>query len=57
LTISPFLGLTFKLVQEAEKSWRRIRGYERIAELMAGGVFKDGEPVREKENEPQQRAA
>jgi transposase-like protein len=54
---STVLGLAFKLVQEAEKSWRRIRGYERIAELMAGGIFKDGEPVREKENEPQQRAA
>ncbi len=25
-----FLGLTFKLIEEAEKSWRRIRGAERI---------------------------
>jgi len=54
---STFLGLAFKLVQEAEKSWRRIRGSERIAELMDGVVFKDGEPVREKEQEQQQLAA
>lgn len=54
---STFLGLAFKLVQEAEKSWRRIRGYERIAELMGGVVFKDGEPVKEEEQEQQQRLA
>jgi transposase-like protein len=54
---STFLGLAFKLVKEAEKSWRRIRGYERIAELMDGIVFRDGEPVREKEQEQQQLAA
>jgi transposase-like protein len=54
---STFLGLAFKLVQEAEKTWRRIRGHERIAELMEGVVFKDGEPMREKEQEQQQCAA
>jgi transposase-like protein len=54
---STFLGLAFKLVQEAEKSWRRIRGYERIAELMGGVLFKDGEPVKEEEQEQQQLAA
>lgn len=56
---STFLGLAFKLVQEAEKSWRRIRGHERIAELMGGVLFKDGEPVKdqEQEQEPQQLAA
>ena len=40
-----FLGLAFKLVQEAEKSWRRIRGIERIAHLLKGMVFRDGIPV------------
>jgi transposase-like protein len=58
---STFLGLVFKLVQEAEKSWRRIRGSERIAELMAGVVFRDGvkegKPAREKGEEQQQLAA
>ena len=54
---STFLGLAFKLVQEAEKSWRRIRGHERIAELMGGVLFKDGEPVREDQQEQQRLAA
>lgn len=54
---STFLGLAFKLVQEAEKSWRRIRGYERIAELMGGVLFKDGEPVKEEEQQQQRLAA
>ena len=53
---SSFLGLAFKLVQEAEKSWRRIRGHERIAELMGGVLFKDGEPVKEQEQEQQRLA-
>lgn len=47
---STFLGLAFKLVQEAEKSWRRIRGVERIGELLAGRTFTDG-------TQKQQRAA
>ena len=41
---STFLGLAFKLIQEAQKSWRRIRGVERIDEMLAGIVFKDGAP-------------
>lgn len=45
LSRATFLGLVFKLVQEAAKSWRRIRGAERIPELMQGVVFKDGIPV------------
>ncbi len=52
-----FLGLAFKLVQEAEKSWRRIRGSEHIAELMDGVVFKDGEPIKDKEEQEQQQRA
>ena len=45
VTRSTFLGLAFKLVQEAQKSWRRIRAVERIAELLAGTVFRDGVPA------------
>jgi transposase-like protein len=54
---STFLGLAFKLVQEAEKSWRRIRGPERIAELLKGMVFKDGLPVSDNPPEQQRMAA
>ena len=52
-----FLGLAFKLVQEAEKSWRRIRGVERIDELLAGIVFTDGVPATEDETTQQKLAA
>jgi putative transposase len=52
-----FLGLAFKLVQEAQKSWRRIRGIERIAELLAGMVFKDGIPAPDDPPERQRMAA
>jgi hypothetical protein len=52
VTRSNFLGLVFKLVQEAEKSWRRIQNAERIAERMQGVVFADGEPVKEQDQEP-----
>jgi transposase-like protein len=52
-----FLGLAFKLVQEAQKSWRRIRGIERIAELLEGMVFKDGIPAPDDPPERQRMAA
>ena len=48
-----FLGLAFKLVQKAEKSWRRIRGAERIDELLAGTIFRDGVPATNDDNEQQ----
>lgn len=52
-----FLGLAFKLVKEAKKSWRRIRGIERIADLLAGMVFQDGVPAPDSPSERQQMAA
>ena len=42
-----FLGLAFKLIEEAEKSWRRINGVERIELLLKGVTFKDGEAVHD----------
>ncbi len=48
-----FLGLAFKLIEEAEKSWRRIRGADRIELLLKGIVFKDGEAVND--NPPPQQ--
>ncbi len=52
-----FLGLAFKLVQEAQKSWRRIQGAERIADLLKGMVFKDGVAVPDDPPQPQRMAA
>jgi len=45
--------LAFKLIEEAEKSWRRIRGYEKIELLLKGVTFKDGEAVQD--NPPPQQ--
>jgi transposase-like protein len=42
-----FLGLAFKLVEEAEKTWRRINGADKIELLLKGIAFKDGEPVQD----------
>jgi len=52
-----FLGLAFKLIEEAEKSWRRIRGAERIELLLKGIVFKDGEAVQDNPSLQQQNLA
>lgn len=40
-----FLGLAFKLIEEAEKSWRRIKGASLLELLLKGVPFKDGEAV------------
>lgn len=53
VTRATFLGLAFKLIEEAEKTWRRIRGVDMIALLLKGVVFKDGEAVSE--NPPPQQ--
>jgi putative transposase len=53
LSRSTFLGLAFKLMEEAEKSWRRIRGADRIKPLLDGVPFKDGIPVQD--NPPEQQ--
>jgi transposase-like protein len=52
-----FLGLAFKLIEEAEKTWRQIRGATKIAELLKGTVFKDGEPVTDNPPAEQRLAA
>ena len=52
-----FLGLAFKLIEEAEKSWRRIRGADKIELLLKGIPFKDGEPVLDDQPVQQKLAA
>jgi len=42
-----FLVLAFKLIEKAEKTWRRINGPEQIKLLLEGIAFKDGEPVQD----------
>jgi len=48
-----FLGLAFKLIEEAEKAWRRIRGADKIEALLTGVPFKDG--MQAKDNPPEQQ--
>ena len=52
-----FLGLAFKLIEEAEKSWQKIRGSEKIELLLKGIPFKDGEPVQDSPPVQQKLAA
>jgi len=45
--------MVFKLVEAAQKSWRRLRGYNQLPKLIQGVRFTDGiEVVR-----PQDQAA
>ena len=57
LSRATFLGLAFKLMEEAEKSWRKIRGADKISVLLAGVPFKDGLPVQDNPPEQQKLAA
>ncbi|MBM3273377.1 IS256 family transposase [Candidatus Kaiserbacteria bacterium] len=54
------LGLVFQLMLAAEKGWRRIRGFNRLPEVIVGVCFQDGIAVateQEKAMETQQMAA
>ena len=46
-SVGATLTMVFKLTQEAEKRWRKLRGYEMIPFVMAGEKFIDGEPENE----------
>ena len=43
------LSMVFKLVESAEKGWRKLRGYKLIEKVVRGVCFKDGEEVKEEE--------
>jgi transposase-like protein len=57
LSRATFLGLAFKLMEEAEKSWHKIRGADRIRPLLYGVPFKDGIPAPDNLPEQQELAA
>jgi transposase-like protein len=52
-----FLGLAFKLAEEAAKTWRRIRAPEQVAEHLGGTRYNDGIPVLDDPPEEQREAA
>ncbi len=43
--------MVFKLTQSAERSWRRLDGSERLAQVIEGVRFRDGEPVQAAEEQ------
>ncbi|VVE86032.1 transposase [Pandoraea sputorum] len=45
LSRKTFLGMAFKLIEAAEQTWRRIRGADKIEQLLNGIPFKDGTPA------------
>lgn len=54
------LGLVFQLALTAEKSWRKIRGFKRLPDVIEGIRFQDGIAIiteSEKTEETQQTAA
>jgi hypothetical protein len=57
LSRTTFLGLAFKLMEEAEKSWRKMRGAEKLKPLLDGVPFKDGLPAPDNLPEQQELAA
>jgi transposase-like protein len=51
------LALIFKLGLEAEKSWRRIRGFDHLAKVITGIRFKDGVEVTQQDQQFSRAAA
>ena len=45
------LAMVFKLARSAERRWRRLDGTERLAMVVQGVRFRDGEPVQTTEEQ------
>jgi putative transposase len=45
------LAMVFKLAKSAERHWRRLDGTDRLAQVIAGVRFRDGEPVQDTEEQ------
>ena len=45
------LAMAFKLAKSAEQRWRRLDGSERLAQIIEGVRFRDGEPVQAAEEQ------
>lgn len=50
------LAMMFKLAQSASKRWRRLRGYEKLSQVLAGRSFQDGIIQDQKETEQESAA-
>jgi putative transposase len=45
------LAMVYRLAKSAERSWRRLDGSERLAQVIQGVRFRDGEPVQAAEEQ------
>jgi putative transposase len=45
------LAMVFKLARSAERHWRRLNGSERLADVIRGVRFRDGEPITATEDQ------
>ena len=45
------LAMVYKLARSAERSWRRLDGSERLAQVIQGVRLRDGEPVQAAEEQ------
>ena len=43
--------MVFKLAKSAERHWRRLEMTERLAQVIEGARFRDGEPVQAAEEQ------
>ena len=43
------LTMVFKLAREAQKTWKRLKGYRLIPRVLEGDTFIDGEGPKEEE--------
>jgi hypothetical protein len=43
--------MVFKLAKSAERHWRRLNGSARLAEVVRGVRFRDGEPAAAAEDQ------
>ena len=43
--------MVFKLAKSAERHWRRLNGSDRLADIIRGVRFRDGEPVTAAEDQ------
>jgi putative transposase len=46
------LAMAYKLLDAAQERWRRFNGHELVADVLAGGTFKDGIKVTDQETTP-----
>jgi putative transposase len=57
VSATSILSLVFKLVQSAQKHWRKIRGFKRLGELIEGVQFQDGIRVENRDRLNSKNAA